>query len=93
MGGINEDFLTIPLTIRILMVPGGKRIAFTSREGRNFAGRNYEIYVIDADGGNQHNLTNNRSHDTDPAWYNSVLAVAPTAKRLTIWGRLKQVGR
>ena len=73
--------------------PDSKRIAFASSEGRNFRGRDYEIYVMDADGGNARNLTNNRSHDTDPAWYSPVLSVAPTAKRLTMWGWLKEVDR
>ena len=39
------------------------RIAFTSsRDG------NAEIYVMDADGGNQENLTNHPEHDADPDW-------------------------
>ena len=41
--------------------PDGKRIAFTSnRDG------NYEIYVMDADGGNQRNLTHVRPRTTSP---------------------------
>ena len=64
------------------------QIAFVSnREG------NDEIYVMDSDGGNQHNLTNNPHADTDPAWYNPAFAVAPTGKELTMWGWLKQVNR
>ena len=39
------------------------RIVFTSmRDG------NAEIYVMDADGGNQENLTNHPAHDGDPDW-------------------------
>ena len=39
------------------------RIVFTSRrDGNN------EIYVMDADGGNQENLTNHPAHDSDPDW-------------------------
>jgi Tol biopolymer transport system component len=42
---------------------GGGRIAFISdRDG------NPEIFVIDADGGNQTQLTNNTSDDWEPAW-------------------------
>ncbi|MFC1713526.1 TolB family protein [Candidatus Poribacteria bacterium] len=29
---------------------------------------NYEIYVMDADGKNQHNVTNNPAEDWSPAW-------------------------
>ena len=64
------------------------RIAFMShRDG------NEEIYVMDADGGNQRNLTNHPDDDSDPAWYNPVLSVAPAGKILTIWGWLKQIDR
>ena len=39
------------------------RIVFTSRrDGNN------EIYVMDADGGNQENLTNHPAYDADPDW-------------------------
>jgi Tol biopolymer transport system component len=43
--------------------PDGMRIAFTSnRDG------NQEIYVINADGSNPRNLTNNPASDSSPAW-------------------------
>jgi Tol biopolymer transport system component len=43
--------------------PDGMRIAFTSnRDG------NPEIYVINADGSNPANLTNNPANDSSPAW-------------------------
>jgi len=43
--------------------PDGTRIAFQSnRDG------NYEIYVMDADGSNQTNLTNNPADDMFPVW-------------------------
>ncbi len=39
------------------------RVVFTSlRDG------NTEIYVMDADGGNQENLTNHPAYDAEPAW-------------------------
>ena len=44
---------------------------------------------MDADGKNQRNLTNNRSHDTDPAWYDPAFAVAPAGKVLVLWGWLQ----
>ena len=59
--------------------PDGKRIAFISeRDGHPrrvpgwFAS---EIYVMDADGGNQQNLTNNPSDDRSPSW-------SPDGKRI-----------
>ena len=46
--------------------PDGKRIAFMSNGegGLEIKDGNLEIYVMDADGSNQRNLTNNRRHDT-----------------------------
>ena len=58
--------------------PDGKRIAFMSdRDGHvNIRGRSaYEIYVMDADGGNQRNLTNNPDRDISPSW-------SPDGKRI-----------
>jgi len=43
--------------------PDGKKIAFCSEKSGN-----WEIYVMDADGSNQVNLTNNPAHDMDPTW-------------------------
>ncbi|MDY7080437.1 MAG: hypothetical protein SXV54_26450 [Chloroflexota bacterium] len=43
--------------------PDNTRIAFVSdRDG------NLEIYVMNADGSGQVNLTNSPAHDTSPAW-------------------------
>jgi TolB protein len=43
--------------------PDGSRIAFIShRDG------NHEIYMMDADGSNQTNLTNDAARDTNPSW-------------------------
>ena len=46
---------------------------------------------MDADGENLRNLTNHPDDDEVPAWLNPVLSVAPTGKKFTMWGRLKQV--
>ncbi len=75
--------------------PDGKRIAFTSkRDGHVIDGRaTNEIYVMDADGENQLNLTNHPHSDTHPAWLNSPFSVSPAGKKFTMWGRLKQVNR
>ena len=51
--------------------PDGKRIVFSAqREGHveNKFGITDEIYVMDADGGNQRRLTDNRNNDWDPVW-------------------------
>ena len=50
--------------------PDGKRIAFMSRrDGHVIDGRpTYEIYVMDADGRNPQNLTNDRNDDRYPSW-------------------------
>ena len=59
--------------------PDGKRIAFMSdRDGHfNILGGllNYEIYVMDADGGNPQNLTNDPNGDSSPSW-------SPDGKRI-----------
>ena len=69
----------------IVAVDAQAQIAFVSdRDG------NFEIYVMDADGGNQRNLTNNPHHDWGPAWLNSLFSVSPVGEQFTMWGWLKQ---
>ena len=57
--------------------PDGKRIAFASSRDGNFLGNipADEIYVMDADGNNQKNLTNNLGNDISPSW-------SPDGKRI-----------
>ena len=57
--------------------PDGKRIAFVSdRDGfRKDLVITYEIYVMDADGGNPQNLTNDLNNDRSPSW-------SPDSKRI-----------
>ena len=58
--------------------PDGKRIVFSSaREGHfsNDLGITSEIYVMDADGGNEQRLTENRNNDWSPSW-------SPDGKRI-----------
>ena len=58
--------------------PDGQRIIFSARrEGNveNKFGITYEIYVMDADGGNEKRLTDNRNNDWDPVW-------SPDGKRI-----------
>jgi Tol biopolymer transport system component len=62
----------------------GRKIAFTSnRDG------NYEIYIMDADGGNPTNLTQNAAKDEMPAWSPGRLAVSPKTRLLTLWATIK----
>ena len=58
--------------------PDGKRIAFVSDRDRFLDIHGFpttEIYVMDADGENQQNLTNNRAGDWSPSW-------SPDGKRI-----------
>ena len=57
--------------------PDGKRIAFVSeRDGHVIDGSpTYEIYVMDADGGDPRNLTNHPHDDRSPSW-------SPDGKRI-----------
>ena len=71
MGGIRETLLTILMLIGTPHgPPDAKRIAFTS--GREW---NRQIYVMDADGGNQRNLSNNDFDESSPSW-------SPDGKRI-----------
>ena len=56
----------------------GKRIVFSARRKEHFRGHfglTYEIYVMDADGGNEQRLTENRVEDKHPSW-------SPDGKRI-----------
>ena len=58
--------------------PDGKRIVFGARREEHFETKfaiTYEIYVMDADGGNQQRLTENRQNDWGPSW-------SPDGKRI-----------
>ena len=62
--------------------PDGKRIAFVSNRDGHFPGNisTNEIYVMDADGGNPQNLTNNPRSDNFPSW-------SPDGKRIVFSAR------
>ncbi len=80
--------VALGLTPLIVAVGAQAQIAFVSdRNG------NSEIYVMDADGENPQNLTNNRRGEVSPAWFNSPFSVSRGGKQFTMWGRLKQVDR
>jgi Tol biopolymer transport system component len=46
-----------------VLSPVNGKIAFVSRRDGNF-----EVYVMNADGSGQTNLTNNAADDREPAW-------------------------
>ena len=58
--------------------PDGERIVFNARREGHFKkdfDLTYEIYVMDADGGNEQRLTENRKNDFSPSW-------SPDGKRI-----------
>ena len=57
---------------------------YSDRDGK------YEIYVMDADGKNQRNITNNPASDVDPDWSAFAYPVSFAGKLKAIWGWLKQ---
>jgi hypothetical protein len=74
--------------------PEQAQIAFySSRDG------NYEICVMDADGGNPRNLTNHPSIDESPTWWfdpafaRNITPVSSVGMLKRTWGWLKQNGK
>ena len=76
--------------------PDGKQLAFHSNKNRDgVPNSDSEIYVIDADGENERQLTQNRTGDKYPDWFDPAVprAVSSIDQRATLWGRLKQLNR
>lgn len=59
--------------------PDGTKIAFTSRRDGTNATANHEIYVMDANGGNQVRLTNATSQEFQPSWQAALIVAPPPA--------------
>ena len=65
----------------------GKKIAFSSYNHV----RNADVYVMNADGSDLVNLTQDQSADDFAAsWHPTPLSVSPREKLGTLWGRIKQ---
>ena len=69
---ILASVVVLGLALLMVDVDAQARITFVSQRDGRF---NYEIYVMDDDGGNPQNLTNNPFRDTDPSW-------SPDGKRI-----------
>ena len=78
----------VVLLINVMaQAPKQAQISFHSnRDG------NYEIYVMDADGKNQRNLTNHPAYDEAPNWFDPVFAysVSPAGKFRGTWGEIRR---
>ena len=74
--------------------PDGRQIAFsTNRDGDWERDRNdnWEVFVMDADGANPINLTNNPAWDGRPSWESArPLGVSSNGKVATLWGEIKR---
>lgn len=64
--------------------PNSRKIGFDSNRNGN-----YEIYLMDANGDNLTNLTQNPASDIGGSWVLGELAVSPKTSVLTLWGRIK----
>ena len=65
--------VVLGLTLPMIVVDAQAQIAFES--DRDWDVLHFEIYVMDADGGNQRNLSNNLGDDRQPSW-------SPDGKRI-----------
>ena len=74
--------------------PDGTRIAFSSNRDGNWKKKpndNWEVYVMNADGTNPINLTNQPTWDSGPAWEPApTLSVSSKGGLVTLWGKVKR---
>lgn len=66
--------------------PNSRQIGFDSNRNGN-----YEIYLMDANGDNPTNLTQNPASDIGGSWVLGELAVSPKTRLLTPWGEIKSL--
>ena len=74
--GLTVMLLCAELWLRHGLAAQGSRIVFS-----NLAFDNFEIYVMDADGGNRENLTNHPVHDVGPDWSPDGTKIAFVSRR------------
>ena len=63
---ILTSVVVLGLTLLMVVAEAQAQIAFES--DRDWDALHFEIYVMDTDGGNQRNLSNNRGDDRQPSW-------------------------
>ncbi len=68
--------------------PNSRKIGFDSNRNGN-----YEIYLMDANGDNLTNLTQNPASDIGGSWVLGELAVSPKTRLLASWGKIKTTQR
>ena len=76
--------------------PDGRQLAFHSNKNpEGVPNSDLEIYVIDADGENERQLTQNRTGDKYPDWFDPTVphAVSSIGQRAALRGWLKQLNR
>lgn len=64
--------------------PNSRKIGFDSNRNGN-----YEVYLMDANGDNPTNLTQNPASDIGGSWVLGELAISPNTRLLTPWGEIK----
>jgi hypothetical protein len=79
----------VPLFVSVwAQAPQKAQIAFNSKRDGNM-----EIYIMDADGNNQHRLTNSPGQDSGLSWFDLAFtykAVSSINRLMSTWGWIKQ---
>ena len=75
--------------------PDGRWIAFQSLRDGTIQNANWNIYIINANGENEIQMTDHPGQDGNPTWVipDRSLSVDTQDNRVTFWGRLKSERR